>query len=81
MQVVSVDGPRAVVEQGGARRAISTSLLDDVTIGEYVLVHAGYAIARVDEEEARRTLELVEQLAQPPASSEDGSRDDARGGP
>lgn len=63
MRVLSIEGPRAVVEQGGARRTIATGLLDEVKEGDYVLVHAGYAIAHVDEEEARRTLELVEQLA------------------
>ncbi len=64
MKVISIEGPRATVEQGGARRAVSVALLDEVRAGDYVLVHAGYAIARVDEEEARRTLELVAQLAQ-----------------
>jgi len=64
MRVVSIDGPRAVVEQGGARRTISIGLMDEVNEEDYVLVHAGYAIARVDEEEARRTLELIEQLGQ-----------------
>jgi len=64
MRVVSIEGPRAVVEQSGARRTISVGLIDEVGVGDYVLVHAGYAITRVDEEEAQRTLELIEQLAQ-----------------
>ena len=65
MKVISLEGAHAVVEQAGVRRAISVGLLEEVSAGDYVLVHAGYAIARVDEEEARRTLELVEQLAKP----------------
>lgn len=65
MRVIAIDGPRAVVEQAGARRTISIGLMDEVKPDDYLLVHAGYAIARVDEEEARRTLELIEQLAQP----------------
>jgi len=64
MKVISMEGARAMVEQAGARRAVSIALLDEVRTGDYVLVHAGYAIARVDEEEARRTLELVAQLAE-----------------
>jgi hydrogenase expression/formation protein HypC len=64
MRVISIEGERAVVEQGGARRTISIGLIEEVSPQDYVLVHAGYAIARVDEEEARRTLELIEQLAQ-----------------
>ena len=80
MRVISIEGPRAVVEQGGARRTIATGLLDEVREGDYVLVHAGYAIARVDEEEARHTLELVEQLTGPSeadggASPPDGARE------
>ena len=62
MRVISIDGQRAVVEQGGAQRTISIALLDEVKLQQYVLVHAGYAIARVDEDEARKTLELIEQL-------------------
>jgi hydrogenase expression/formation protein HypC len=82
MRIVSIEGPRAVVEQGGARRTIATGLLDEVKEGEYVLVHAGYAIARVDEEEARRTLELVAQLAGPSGADDAGapSEDEARPG-
>ncbi len=50
-------------------------MLDDVREQDYVLVHAGYAIARVDEEEARRTLELVAQLASSGAPGQGSSSD------
>lgn len=65
MRVVSIEGDRAVAEQGGARRRVGLGLIDDVREGDYVLVHAGYAIARVDEDEARITLELIERLGRP----------------
>jgi hydrogenase expression/formation protein HypC len=76
MKVVSMEGGRAMAEQEGVRRAISVGLLDEVKTGDYVLVHAGYAIARVDEEEALRTLELVRNLAEPAAAP--GADDEAR---
>lgn len=75
MKVTSIEGSRAVVEQGGARRTVHVGLLEEVNAGDYVLVHAGYAIARVDEDEARRTLELVEQLGQYSDIGQDTPRD------
>jgi hydrogenase expression/formation protein HypC len=53
----------AVVEAGGAKKRISLSLVDDVRVGDYVLVHAGFAIEIVDEQEAKKTMELFEELA------------------
>ena len=53
----------AVVEAGGAKKLISLSLVDDVRVGDYVLVHAGFAIEIVDEREAKKTIELFEELA------------------
>ena len=53
----------AVVEAGGAKKRISLSLVDDVRVGDYVLVHAGFAIDIVDEQEAKKTMELLEELA------------------
>ncbi|MCJ7653008.1 MAG: HypC/HybG/HupF family hydrogenase formation chaperone [Actinobacteria bacterium] len=53
----------ALVEAGGARKRISLSLVDGAKVGDYVLVHAGFAIEIVDEEEARKTMELFEELA------------------
>jgi len=53
----------AVVEAGGAKKLISLSLVDDARVGDYVLVHAGFAIEIVDEREAKKTMELFEELA------------------
>jgi hydrogenase expression/formation protein HypC len=49
----------AVVSIGGVRKTISTALLDAVEVGDYVLVHVGYALSLIDEAEARRTLQLL----------------------
>ena len=53
------------VELGGVRRRVSTTLLvgDDATEpGEYVLVHVGFALSRISEEEAAETLRILEQM-------------------
>ena len=57
-----MQGREAVVDAAGIRRKIRIDLLDDLSLGDYVLVHAGLAIARVDESEARETLALVRGL-------------------
>jgi len=54
----------AVVELGGVRREISVMLLDDVSVGEWVIVHAGFAIEKLSEEEAERTLALFREIAE-----------------
>ena len=53
----------ALIDIGGARKQISMMLVDDVGVGDYVMVHAGFAIEKIDEEEAARTMELLRQLA------------------
>lgn len=68
-QVVSLSAapgnPMAVVDVGGVRREVNVALLADeeVGIGTWVLVHVGFAMATMDEEEARRSLALVRELA------------------
>jgi len=48
----------AVIDLGGVRKTISLELVDDVVPGDYVVVHVGYALARLDPVEAARTLAL-----------------------
>ena len=50
------------IDFGGVRKEACLSYVPDVRVGEYVIVHVGFAISKVDEEEALRTLELLEQL-------------------
>ncbi|MFA6921010.1 MAG: HypC/HybG/HupF family hydrogenase formation chaperone [Gallionella sp.] len=54
----------AIVNLGGVRKEISLALVDDAAVGEYVIVHVGYALQKLDEEEALRTLELFAELGQ-----------------
>ncbi|AKG35612.1 HypC/HybG/HupF family hydrogenase formation chaperone [Paenibacillus durus] len=62
-EVASVSGDRAVVDITGIRREVSIALVDRVNVGDYLLVHAGCAIAIIDKQEAMETLELLRQLA------------------
>ncbi len=69
MKVVSIHGDRALALLGDTQREISLAMLPDACVGDYVIVHAGFAIQRLDETEALETLELFKQLA---ASGEPG---------
>ena len=62
--VKSIDGLQAEVEVGGVGRKVSTWLTPEVRIGDYVLLHTGYAISIIDEVEAKETLKLLEAIAQ-----------------
>lgn len=63
-KVVKVDGDRAEVDIGGVRREASLVLVADqsVGVGDYVLIHTGYAIAKIDEKEAEAILEAWSQV-------------------
>jgi hydrogenase expression/formation protein HypC len=54
----------AIVELGGVRREISVMLVDDVSVGEWVIIHAGFAIEKLSEEEAEQTLALFREIAE-----------------
>ena len=62
--VKSIDGTSARAEIGGVERSISLALTPEARVGDYVLVHTGFAISVVDEEEAQETLRLLEELAE-----------------
>lgn len=62
-KVIGVKDGCAVVEVGGARREVSLMLLDGVAVGDWVILHAGFAIEKLDEQEAERTLQLFREIA------------------
>ena len=63
VKVVEVGpGDAAVVDLGGVRKEISLALLDGVQVGDFVIVHVGYALSKLDPEEAERTLALFSEL-------------------
>lgn len=70
-QIVAVEdreGGLATVDVSGVRRAVSVALVDEpgapIEAGDWVLVHVGFALARIDEEQARETLELLRRGAE-----------------
>ena len=62
MQVKSINGMDIVAETDGVRREASLMILDaEVQVGDYVIVHAGFAISKLDEADALETLDLMRQ--------------------
>lgn len=62
-QVVELmENDAAMIEVGGVRKEISIALVEDVSVGDYVIVHVGYALNRLDPEEAEKTLALFAQI-------------------
>jgi len=62
-KIVKVDGIMATAEVGGVQKEISLALIEDVAVGDYVIVHVGYALNRLDPQEAEQTLELFREVA------------------
>lgn len=60
--VVAREGDDAVVELGGMRKSVSAALVPQARVGDYVIVHVGFAIGVLDPEEAARTLALFAEL-------------------
>ena len=64
VEIVDAENDIAKVEVGGVRRNINIGMLDkeDARIGDYVLIHVGFAMSKIDEKEAEETLRLLEEL-------------------
>jgi hydrogenase expression/formation protein HypC len=63
MRIISIEGDNAVAEIDGVKRQASLMLLDqELAVGDYVIVHAGFAISRLDEAEAEETLSLMREF-------------------
>ena len=62
MEITEIEGDLAVAVAGGVRKEVRLDLLDGAQVGDYVLIHTGYAIEKLDAEEARETLELIKQV-------------------
>jgi len=55
-------GDSAIVNLGGVRKEVSLALVENVAVGDYVIVHVGYALQKLDQDEAERTLALFAEL-------------------
>lgn len=61
-KVVEIEGTRAEIDFGGFTKSVNMMLLPDAKIGDYVLVHAGFAISKTTEEDALETLDALRQV-------------------
>ena len=64
VKVLQIDGLKALVELGGLARQASLMLVPDTKVGDYVLLHAGFAIQKLDEKEAEETIRLFAEIAE-----------------
>lgn len=62
MKIIEIKGESAVAEAGSVRKQIRIDLIGDVNPGDYVLIHTGYAIEKIDREEALETIDLLRQV-------------------
>ena len=61
-KIVRIENGMGTIEMDGTRREVSLLLQEDARVGDYVIVHAGFAIHRVDEEEALESLKFLRQM-------------------
>jgi hydrogenase expression/formation protein HypC len=73
MRITAVDGATATIVAAGREQRCSVMLVPQAGVGDYVLVHAGFAINLIDEAEARETLELLREIG----ALDEGLDDDA----
>ena len=74
-KVVAIADNMATIDVDGVRRSVSLLLLEDVRIGDYVIVHAGFAINKIDEAAALETLRLLREAA----ALADGAQRESKG--
>jgi hydrogenase expression/formation protein HypC len=64
-EIIEIKDKMATIDLAGVRREVSLLLLpEEVSVGEFVLVHAGFAIHKIDKEAAEETLKLIEEIAE-----------------
>ncbi|MEX2706254.1 MAG: HypC/HybG/HupF family hydrogenase formation chaperone [Candidatus Freyarchaeota archaeon] len=61
-KVLEIRGEKAVVDFGGVKREAWITLVDDVKVGDYLIIHTGYAIQRLDKKDAEETLKLFREF-------------------
>ena len=61
-KVVSVEEGTAVIEAGGAKRNVSADIIDDLEPGDYVMVHAGVAIAKITDDDENEAAEVMKAI-------------------
>ncbi len=75
-RITAINGPIATIDVDGVRREVSLMLLEDVEVGEYVIVHAGFAIQKLEEEAARESLQLLRDAMDRMAAAQNDSKNE-----
>jgi len=61
-KIIKIDDKMGTIDMEGTQREVSLLLLEDAKIGDYVIVHAGFAIHKIDEAEAKESLKVLREL-------------------
>lgn len=62
MRILKIEGDRAMVSAGNIKRMVSIALLNNSKVGDYIIVHAGFAIEKLDPRKAEETLKMLEEI-------------------
>ena len=71
-KIIEIDNSMAVIDVAGVKGEASLLLIEDPKVGEYVIVHAGFAIQRIDEKEAMDSLKVLHEVASLAADNDGG---------
>ena len=69
-RILSINGDKARVSLGGAEYNAALNLVDNVKVGDYILLHSGFAIQKIDEDEARETMRLLDEILEKDTENE-----------
>lgn len=64
VEIVDAENQIAKVDVGGVRRNVNIGMLDDTKVGDYVLIHVGFAMSKIDEHEAEETLRVLNEIGE-----------------
>jgi len=62
VKIVKIENNKAIGEIGGVKREVDLTLVEKVKVGDYVILHAGFAIQKLDEKEAEENLKLIREI-------------------
>jgi hydrogenase expression/formation protein HypC len=64
IEIVDAENQIAKVDVGGVRRNINIGMIDDTKVGDYVLIHVGFAMTKIDEQQAEETLHVLKEIGE-----------------
>ncbi|HST54235.1 MAG TPA: HypC/HybG/HupF family hydrogenase formation chaperone [Pyrinomonadaceae bacterium] len=64
VEIVDAENQIAKVDVGGVRRNVNIGMLDETKVGDYVLIHVGFAMSKIDEHEAEETLRVLNEIGE-----------------